>query len=62
MGDNVARKLESHSRKELQPLFAIAAVYLQKRLYDRSNANTLLLGSDGNEFAPFFFFICLNMG
>ena len=24
-------------------------------------ANTLLLGSDGNEFAPFFFFICLNM-
>ncbi len=24
-------------------------------------ANTLLIGSDGNEFAPFFFFICLNM-
>ena len=46
LGDNVPENWRDGT------IFFAAAIF---------TANTLLLGSDGNEFAPFFFFICLNM-
>jgi hypothetical protein len=46
LGDNVPENWRDGT------IFFAAAIF---------TANTLLLGSEGNEFAPFFFFICLNM-